>query len=143
MALGIAGDADQLGTVRMVGHQRQQLHSRRVFAYRLLDVAGDQEQVLDPRVGHAGEELVEVIAVTHHPRRDMDRHRVPELPQPGRRLDPAVGAVLGRAGDRHPHRLGQPRRLRGDVVEGKHLEPSAIVCGRDLRHSLIGGSHPE
>ena len=54
MALGVPGDADQPGALRVVDHQRQQVEGRGVLAHRVLDVPADQEQVFHPDVGETG-----------------------------------------------------------------------------------------
>jgi hypothetical protein len=54
MTLGVPGDADQPGALRVVDHQRQQLEGRRVLTNRVLDVPADQEQVVHLGVGETG-----------------------------------------------------------------------------------------
>ena len=74
MTLWIAGYADHPRALRTVDHQRQQVDGRGILAHWVLDVPADQEQVVHPRVGEAGKELAEVIAIADHARRNVHRH---------------------------------------------------------------------
>ena len=133
MPLRVAGDADRLGTLRMLGHDRQQLDSRRVLAERRVGVAPDQEQVVDAGLRHRGEQRVQVGAVAHHPRGDVDGHRVPDRVQPSGNRDRLVGSVLGRAGDRQAHGMRETPGLFLAAAERKHLEPRPVLDEAERR----------
>jgi hypothetical protein len=50
----------------VLGHERQQIDGPCIQTLRLVGVAADQEEVVYPRLGHGGEERIEVLAVAYH-----------------------------------------------------------------------------
>jgi hypothetical protein len=122
VALRVSGDADRPRPLRMAGDHVQQLDRGCVGAERRVGVPADEKQIVGARQRHRAQDPVEMIAVADHARGDVDGHVMAHLAQPGRDLDRAVGAVLGRAGDGEAHLLGQLAGLLQAPRKGKDLE---------------------
>ncbi len=90
--------------------------------------------IVDARLGHGCEQLVEVVAIADHPRGQVHGDGVPERAQPRRDLDAVVDPVFRRARDRQPDGLRQLCRFLFATGEGHDLE------ARPVGHSFASTS---
>jgi hypothetical protein len=94
VSLWIAGDADRPWTVRVLGHDWEQLDGRCIQAVWRVGVAADQEQVVHTSLRHAGEECVEVGTIPHHAGSQVHGYRMSKGTKTPSDLDGAVRPVL-------------------------------------------------
>jgi hypothetical protein len=121
VSLRIRWDADLAERVPDLGEVAQERQPVRVGAGLLL-VATDHERAVDPAIPERRDEVTEVLAVPHHPRRQVRDDCEPGRPQLARESDGRLEALGRRRGHRHRGARRQQRRLVERVLERDEFE---------------------
>jgi hypothetical protein len=141
VALRIAGDADPV-EVRAPGpHRLEQLRRARELAGRVGGVAGEHEQLAHAAGVQPLEQLGQVSAIAHQPRRDVRDGGVAGAGEPLGQLERGVQALArgGSDGDLHVgSEVSQDLFL--DALQRQHLEARAAQQVRQARRLRVRAS---